>query len=595
MSNDSKEKNTQSSNFREQILRDLEELKQKRLREAQGQEQTESIDLQPEPLVEDHLPVEEIVVPEPVAIEEVLISTPQPEMAVAEDLVRPTVKIDAIDFEEEVPVVVKQSEPVVPVTPVEQPSFDAGSEFENTVERNISELRSMAENFERSVPTPTPIPVEEPVVESLDETPLAEDEVELDKTIVTPVPVPVEENQAEKPVAKAGLETPRRRSTKQARKKQDKAAKRIVSVVMLVTVLALILTAVSGYFYVKSSLEPINASATETVQVEIPEGSSTKEIAEILQDNNLIKNATIFNYYAKLKSYNNFQSGFYNLSQSMSVDDLAKALQEGGTPVAEDPIAGKVLVVEGYTLEQISKAVTDNVYTDDTTDTTPFTAEEFMATVQNQDFIARMVAAYPTLFASLPAADSGVKYQLEGYLFPATYDYTADTTVEGLIEQMIAAMDANLKPYYESLAAKGLDVNSVLTMASLVEKEGSTDEDRRNIASVFYNRINAGIPLQSNIAILYAMGKLGQETTLAQDAAIDTAIDSPFNIYVNYGLMPGPVDSPSLSAIEATVNPNTTDYYYFVADVTTGTVYFTNSYEEHLANVETYVNSKLNN
>ncbi|MBO4107861.1 endolytic transglycosylase MltG [Streptococcus suis] len=587
MSNDSKEKNTQSSNFREQILRDLEELKQKRLREAQGQVQTESIDLQPEPLVEDHLPVEEIVVPEPVAVDEAVLPGDQPVTPIVEELGEPAVKIDTIAFEEEVPVVVKQSEPSAAVTSVDATSSEARPEFDNTVERNISELRSMAENFERSVPSP--IPVSDPVVESLEATPQAVGETELDKTIVPPVPA------GNSQMAKTDSETPRRRSTKQVRKKKDKAAKRIVSVVMLVTVLALILTAVSGYFYVKSSLEPINASATETVQVEIPEGSSTKKIAEILQDNNLIKNATIFNYYSKLKSYNNFQSGFYNLSQSMSVDDLAKALQEGGTPVAEDPIAGKVLVVEGYTLEQISKSVTDNVYTDDTTDTTPFTAEEFMATVQNQDFIARMVAAYPTLFASLPAADSGVKYQLEGYLFPATYDYTADTTVEGLIEQMIAAMDANLKPYYESLAAKGLDVNSVLTMASLVEKEGSTDEDRRNIASVFYNRINAGIPLQSNIAILYAMGMLGQETTLAQDAAIDTAIDSPYNIYVNYGLMPGPVDSPSLSAIEATVNPNTTDYYYFVADVTTGTVYFTNSYEEHLVNVETYVNSKLNN
>ncbi|MDS8990853.1 endolytic transglycosylase MltG, partial [Streptococcus pneumoniae] len=83
--------------------------------------------------------------------------------------------------------------------------------------------------------------------------------------------------------------------------------------------------------------------------------------------------------------------------------------------------------------------------------------------------------------------------------------------------------------------------------ASLVEKEGSTDEDRKNIASVFYNRLNQGMPLQSNIAILYAEGKLGKKTTLAEDAAIDTNIDSAFNVYKNPGLMPGPVDSPSLS------------------------------------------------
>ncbi len=205
-----------------------------------------------------------------------------------------------------------------------------------------------------------------------------------------------------------------------------------------------------------------------------------------------------------------------------------------------------------------------------------------------------MKAAYPNLLSSLPAADSGVKYQLEGYLFPATYEYYKGTTMEELVEQMIAAMDARLQPYYGQLASKGLDVNSLLTLASLVEKEGSTDEDRRNIASVFYNRINAGMPLQSNIAILYATGQLGEKTTLAEDAAIDTSIDSPYNIYVHTGLMPGPVDTASLSAIEATINPNKTDYYYFVADVTTGTVYFSKTIEEHNQNVATYVNGNIN-
>ena len=378
------------------------------------------------------------------------------------------------------------------------------------------------------------------------------------------------------------------------RKKQEVAAKRIASTVVIIALLALAITGYAGYSYVKSSLSPIDPNATSVVQVEIPEGSSTKEIGNILVQNKLIKNATIFNYYSKLKSYNNFQSGYYNLSQSMSVDELAKALQESGTAEPVDPIAGKVLVIEGYTLEQIAQAVTDNVYTKDTEDQTGFSSDAFLETVKNPDFINQMVAKYPTLFASLPAADSGVKYQLEGYLFPATYDYTEDTTIEELIEKMIAATDANLQAYYGQISSMGLTVNQLLTLASLVEKEGATDVDRRNIASVFYNRLNIDMPLQSNIAILYAMGKLGQETTLAEDAAIDTNIDSPYNIYLHTGLMPGPVDSPSLAAIQATLNPSDTDYYYFVADVTTGTVYYSATIEEHNQNVEKYVNSKLN-
>ena len=385
----------------------------------------------------------------------------------------------------------------------------------------------------------------------------------------------------------------RKRRNRQ-RKKQEVAAKRIASTVVIIALLALAITGYAGYSYVKSSLSPIDPNATSVVQVEIPEGSSTKEIGNILVQNKLIKNATIFNYYSKLKSYNNFQSGYYNLSQSMSVDELAKALQESGTAEPVDPIAGKVLVIEGYTLEQIAQAVTDNVYTKDTEDQTDFSSDAFLETVKNPDFINQMVAKYPTLFASIPAAGSGVRYQLEGYLFPATYDYIEDTTIEELIEKMIAATDANLQAYYGQISSMGLTVNQLLTLASLVEKEGATDVDRRNIASVFYNRLNIDMPLQSNIAILYAMGKLGQETTLAEDAAIDTNIDSPYNIYLHTGLMPGPVDSPSLAAIQATLNPSDTDYYYFVADVTTGTVYYSATIEEHNQNVEKYVNSKLN-
>lgn len=413
--------------------------------------------------------------------------------------------------------------------------------------------------------------------------------VALEQTLIAPMP------KAKSVKKQKTQELPSRLESRQPQGKgrQQRLVKRIVAVIVAIILFTLLATGMTGYFYIKSSLEPINQEATKTIQVEIPTGSTTKAIGNILVENKLIKNATIFNYYAKLKSYNNFQSGFYHLKQSMSVDDLAKALQEPGAAAPQDPIAGKVLIIEGYTLQQMAQAVTDNVHTKDKDDKTPFGKDEFLKTVQDPQFIQRMVEKYPALFANLPSKDSGVLQPLEGYLFPATYEYSNKTTIEELIEKMIAAMDANLQSYYEVLPSKGLDVNSLLTLASLVEKEGATDEDRRNIASVFYNRLNAGMPLQSNIAILYAMGKLGEKTTLAEDAGIDTQIDSPYNIYIHQGLMPGPVSTPSLSAIEATLNPNKTNYYYFVADVTTGTVYYSNSLEEHEEKVNEYVNKKL--
>lgn len=525
MSNDSNEKHTRSSGFREQILRELDERKKERL----GNDTFEN----------------------PKEIEEFIPTSQEGEHFFSEltEDVEPDWE-KAISTDE-----VEMTDTLVTEIPLQEVRTSETEDFTETIAVSKLSLDRAMQAYSN------------------------DDEDVLEETIIS-----------QKPSQKQD-----RRSRRAHRQTQEKAANRIVMVVVTIVLLTLGITGFTGYSYLKSCLDPIDATSTTNIQVEIPEGSSTQQIGQILVENNLIKNASVFNYYAKLKSYNNFQSGYYNLNQSMSLEELAKTLQESGSAQPQEPIAGKVLVIEGYTLEQISQAVTSNSYTDDESDTTPFTAEDFMKTVTNQEFISRMATTYPNLFASLPAADSGVKYQLEGYLFPATYEYTDSTTIEGLVEQMIATMDANLQPYYDQLASEGLTVNQLLTLASLVEKEGSTDEDRRNIASVFYNRLNIDMPLQSNIAILYALGKLGEKTTLAEDATIDTSIDSPYNIYVNTGLMPGPVDSPSLAAIEATFNPNKTNYYYFVADVKTGTVYYSETVEEHNQNVEKYVNSQLNN
>lgn len=604
MTKDTNEKNTQSSSFRDQILRDLEELKVKRLAEQSADvlvdKRNEIInELQPSLAEEKALHREpEIVKVEGIAFPDSYLPEEQQESEVmTESIEEPTSETLA-----------------TPETFVIEKEVISSPVPQDTVERNLEELRNLvAANTVEFDEAPSSSLVSEPVEPVLSEKSSLEDTflefptedvsavtgdtevISLEETIVATKSVASVASTEEQMQPTQSRRSSSHRANKQRRKKQDNAAKRIVSVIMSIIVVAVLVTGVTGYMWVKSSLEPVNAKATEAIQVEIPEGSSTLEIGKILVDNKLIKNATIFNYYSKIKSYNNFQSGFYNLKQNMSVDDIAKALQESGTPTAQKEAAGKILIVEGYTLTQIAQAITDNTKTEDKNDKTPFTTEQFMATVTNQDFINRMVATYPKLFASLPAADSGVIYQLEGYLFPAVYEYSDETTIEELVEQMIAAMDNRLQPYYETIAAKNLTVNEVLTLASLVEKESSTDEDRRNIASVFFNRLNAAMPLQSNIAILYAQGKLGQETTLAEDAAIDTSIESPYNIYWTPGLMPGPVDSPSLSAIEAVINANTTDYLYFVADVTTGSVYFTNNIDEHNQNVAKYVNAHLDN
>ena len=344
-----------------------------------------------------------------------------------------------------------------------------------------------------------------------------------------------------------------------------------------------------GYQYVQSSLLPVDANSKEYVTVQIPEGANVQEIGSTLEHSGVIKHGVIFAFYAKYKNYSDLKAGYYNLQKSMSTEDIIKELQKGGTPEPQEPSLADLTIPEGYTIDQIAQAVgqLQGEFKE------PLTAEAFLAKVQDDNFINQEVAKYPNLLESLPTKESGARYRLEGYLFPATYSIKESTTIESLIDEMLAAMDKTLTPHYSAIKSKNLTVNELLTIASLVEKEGAKTEDRKLIAGVFYNRLNLGMPLQSNIAILYAQGKLGQNISLADDAGIDTSINSPYNVYTKSGLMPGPVDSPSQDAIEASINQTKSENLYFVANVTDGKVYYAVTQEEHDRNVAEHVNSKL--
>lgn len=383
--------------------------------------------------------------------------------------------------------------------------------------------------------------------------------------------------------------------TRSAKKKSKKLGGKIIAIVVLVLFVVGGATGFLGYRYVKSEIQPYSLTDKSTKAIDIPIGAASKEIGQILEKNHIIKNATAFQYYTKLKSLTGFKSGFYNLSPSMTLTEIAKTLQVGGTEKPVEPVLGKITIPEGYTIDQMAEKISDNVLTKSEKDKTPFTKEEFLKVVTDSAFIEKMKTTYPELFESLPASDSGVKYQLEGYLFPATYEYTKKSTMASVVEQMIAVMNQNLQTYYATIKAKNQTVNEILSIAALTEKEANNDADRRNVAQVFYNRMNVGMTLGSNISILYAEGKLGQKTTLAEDAAVNTSLDSPFNLYLHQGYGPGPVTSPSLSAIKAAVEPTDNNDLYFVADVTTGKVYFSETQAEHDANVQKYVNDKLDN
>lgn len=360
------------------------------------------------------------------------------------------------------------------------------------------------------------------------------------------------------------------------RKRENKMVSRIVGFLAIALVIILAISAFSFYRYFNEGLEPLNSKDSKLTQVEVPIGTSTKGIGTILEKNNIIKSGFIFAYYVKKNNLTEFQGGYYQMSPNMTLSQIATMLQEGGTAEPEALADAKLTVVEGYTIENIGDMLEKN---------TDFSKKDFISLMENEEFFNQMVEKYPELLTSAQQAE-GVRYRLEGYLFPATFNYYKDSKLEDIVEQMISKTNDVMSTRYEDISAKDMTVQEVMTLASLVEKEGVSTDDRRKIAQVFFNRIDDDMPLQSDISILYALNETKEIVTEK-----DTQVESPYNLYVNHGYGPGPMCSPGEDAIDAVINPDPNTYLYFLADVKTGEVYFANTYEEHLLLKEKYVDS----
>ena len=574
-----KSREEEKLSFKEQILRDLERVK----KHEEDQEEVDLASIKPQFSSKNDQSIEELMEDSLSAVEEIMRKAPTVPTHPSQDV--PASPADEI--QRETPGVPSHPSQGVPSSPAEEAVRQAPLASSHPSQEGPS--APSAEGVSR----PTPGPVSPRKVEKeFNEIPTrvaVSYKTEAQREVKREVPTskPVEEKKAVEEMS-ATPRRSRRETVKSTKKKKSGFKAFFISLLIFLGLISA--GAYFGYQYVQSSLQPVDASSKQYVTVQIPEGANVQTIGSTLEKSGLIKHGVIFAFYAKYKNYSDLKSGYYNLQKSMSTEDIIHELQKGGTAEAQEPALANLTIPEGYTIDQMAQAV--GQLQGDFKE--PLTAEAFLAKVQDDNFISQEVAKYPSLLESLPTKESGVRYRLEGFLFPATYSIKESTTIESLIDEMLAAMDKTLAPHYSTIKSKNLTVNELLTIASLVEKEGAKTEDRKLIAGVFYNRLNLGMPLQSNIAILYAQGKLGQKISLADDAGIDTTINSPYNVYTKAGLMPGPVDSPSLDAIEASINQTKSDNLYFVANVTDGKVYYAATQEEHDRNVAEHVNSKLN-
>ena len=359
------------------------------------------------------------------------------------------------------------------------------------------------------------------------------------------------------------------------RKKETSIIKKIMKYFMIAL---LVIVLVGGFFtwnYIKGETQPVDTAQTELVAFEIEQGASVKDVSKALEEEGIIRNSKLFNFYLKFKNVSGFKSGLYHVSKSMTLDEIIAELSGQGKD--KDQNATKVLIREGEQLTEIAKEVEKS---------TKYSAEDFMAKVQDEDFLRYLVQKFPKL---LTQSYNGyqVKYVLEGYLFPATYDMNDSKTLQMLITEMVAKTDEVMSKYYDKILASDYTLQEIMAMASLIEKEGTKLEDRKKISSVFHNRIKENMKLQTDVSVQYALGEHKEALSLE-----DLEVDSPYNLYQNYGVGPGPYNSPSEDAIVAAMEPEKTDYLYFLADIHTKEIYYAKTYEEHLELKAKYIDNK---
>lgn len=355
------------------------------------------------------------------------------------------------------------------------------------------------------------------------------------------------------------------------RKGEIKTVRRIVAIVALIALILFAIGGYSAYNYITSALQPVNPESDKKVEIEIPMGSGITLISQILEKHKIIQDAKIFKYYTKFKNESEFQAGNYSLTQSMTLDEIIESLKSG--KVYREPLFA-MTVPEGLTLEQIAKIVEKN---------TQHKATDFMKKMSDAAYIKQLMVDYPKLLTEAILGDD-IRYPLEGYLYPATYSFFEENpSLDEIIKEMLAITDSTVSEFQTVLDEKEMSVHELLTFASLLEEEATAKTDRETIASVFYNRMENDMMLQTDPTVLYALGS-HKDRVMYKDLEVENA----YNTYKIVGLPPGPIAGAGKSSIEATLNPSKTNYLYFLADKE-GTNHFAKTYEEHLVNIDKYL------
>lgn len=330
-----------------------------------------------------------------------------------------------------------------------------------------------------------------------------------------------------------------------------------LKVIGLTFILLLVLVGI----FVFIQIGPVNKNNKKDVVIDIPSGSSVNAISDILYENKLIKNKTLFKVVVKISDKApQIKAGKYLLNQTYTNNDIVNLLASG--KIYNDGI--KVTIPEGSTSKEIVSILVNKK-------------------LGNKETYEKLINNPKELYNDVKFLKENNVMSLEGFLYPETYYFSENSSEKEILKQMLITFD---NAYNDELKKKQkelkMSLEEVITLASIVEKEAVKDEDRPLIAGVFYNRLKIDMPLQSDATIQYVFEERKKIVTYN-----DLKIDSPYNSYKNKGLPPTPIASPGIKSIEATLYPTESKNLYFVATMDGGNKY-SETYEQHLKYVKEY-------
>ncbi len=340
--------------------------------------------------------------------------------------------------------------------------------------------------------------------------------------------------------------------------------------------LLLVLILVSGLVLVIYYYTKVNRAATDEsheMKFVVEKGLSTREIANNLEEEKIISSETIFIIYSQLHSAGNkIQAGEYTLNSNMTVAEIVDVLTAGRVAASGE----NVTLVEGLTNAQIGKYLTNRGITN--------SESEFEQILKNNTFDFKFDT-------------EANKFNYQGFLFPDTYKLSKDNDAVDLVSKMLNNFESKVTDkMLADIHAKKRTLSDVIILASIIEKEVGRNktnitqqdvsvmqQERKLVASVFYNRLEVGMGLESDATVNYITGKADRSVTIE-----DTKIDSQYNTYRYRGLPPGPISNPGLDSIMAAIYPADTNYLYFL-NSPDGTAYFAKTLAEHNENRAKYL------